>query len=270
MKKIKSGMGICLALILVLISFAGCADKKFTYSDGIDQKGFYKNVKALDFVELGDYLNMDIPKDVYFISDEAIQSQINAISANFITDNQTAEKSIPELTDEFVVKNLFPTYGYRTVEDMKAAIRSSMQSSALFDYIRKYLVENMTVKSMPASLVKYQENSLLKTYQDAADFYKMNLADYLRVYVRTSSTERLLEKNRDYINDNAKFSLIMQAIAEKQAISITDNDVAAYFKKHLETEDYEEAKDVYGLPYLRYITLQQFVMDYLVDSAVMA
>jgi hypothetical protein len=63
---------------------------------------------------------------------------------------------------------------------------------------------------------------------------------------------------------------VIQAIAEDAKISVTDDDVTAYFKKHLETEDYAEYVDSYGLPYLRYITLQQSVMDYLVENAALA
>lgn len=53
--KIKHRLELFLIVTLVFASFAGCAEKKFSYSDGIDKNGFYENTRALDFVELGDY-----------------------------------------------------------------------------------------------------------------------------------------------------------------------------------------------------------------------
>ena len=263
--KVKSLLGICIAVLLIPTSITGCAEKKFSYSDGIDKNGFYEKINALDYVEVGDYKGISIPKEAYVASDEAIQKQIQAIMANFMKDGVT-----PELTDEFVAEYLFLDYGYRTIGDMKAGIRSSIESSALFDYMRKYLVENIPVTSVPDSLVEYQKNTLIKAYQDSADFYKMELDDFIRVYVRVSSIERLIEKNLEDINNNAKFSLVIQGIAEDAGISATDDVVNAYVKKHLEEQNYTEYVDTYGLPYLRYITLQQAVMDYLVDHADLA
>ncbi len=260
--KIKSKMALFLIVLLVLLAFGGCTEKEFGYSDGLDKNGFYEKIRALDYVDLGDYTELSVPKEAYKVSDETLQAQIDAILANFRTEDLT-----PEFTDEFVARYLWPTYGFRTTDEMKEAIRSSIEGEALFDYMREHLIENMSIKSVPDSLIEYQKKSLIKTYQDSADFYKMELNDFLRVYVRVSSVERLIEKNLDMINDNAKFSLVIQAIAEDAEISVMDDDVTAYFEKHLESEDYEEYVDTYGIPYLKYITLQQAVMDYLVKNS---
>ena len=97
----------------------------------------------------------------------------------------------------------------------------------------------------------------------------MELENFVKVYVNVSSVEILIQKAREGNIENAKFSLIIQAIAEDAGITVNDGDVAAYFKKYVETEDYKEYERSYGIPYTRFITLQQFVMDELLRDAIL-
>lgn len=266
MKKHLTRLTLFLAALITLGVVAGCAgeDKAFTYSDSIDSNGFYEGVTALDHVTLPAYEGLVIPKERYAVSEEVIQKQIDAIMANFIS-----EDGVPELTDEFVGENLFPSFGYRSVVEMRAALQSNEQSARLFEYVKAYIVSNAAVVKVPESLLEYQRNTLLQSYQDAADFYGMKLEDFLRVYVRIGSVERLFEQSLPELNANATFALVIQAIAEDAGISVTDDDVAAYFEKHMQGEDYTGYAESHGLPYLRYITLQQTVVDHLINSAVL-
>ena len=52
---------------------------EFLYSDAIDDNGFWKGVKALDYVELFDYKSISIPGDVYEVTEDAIQYEIDNI-----------------------------------------------------------------------------------------------------------------------------------------------------------------------------------------------
>jgi len=359
MKKMKSISGLFLAIGLAIMAFNGCAEKddSFTYSSGIDHNGFYKGIRALDYVELPDYESLSIPEEIYEVSEEAVQLQTDTILAGYaieikrtdravadgdkvnfdyvgtvdgvefergsigsseeaassealelldefykqmigrtpgesfdlvmtfsddhennelkgrdviytITINYISENSIPELTDEFVAEILQPSFGYSTVEEMKAAIRISLQGDSLFEHIRKYLIDSTSVTAVPDKLIEYQENALIERYQESADYYGMELDDFLKVYVRVSSVDILLEKNRGTNEENARFSLVIQAIAEDAGIAVSEDDVASYFKKHRGMEDYAEYEADYGLPYLKFITLQQAVMDHIVDNAV--
>lgn len=266
MKRYPTRSYLFLILTAVLMVAVGCAPQEevFTYSDGIDNTGFYNGVTALDHVTLPTYEGVVIPKERYAVSEEALQRQIDAIMANFLS-----EKGTPELTDEFVRENLFPSYGFRSVAEMEAALITNEQSARLYEYLKEYMVEKTVVATIPDSLLEYQKSTLIQSYQDAADFYEMKLEDFLRVYVRIGSVERLLEQSHDELNATATFSLVIQAIAEDAGITVTDEDVAAYFEKHMQGEDYTEYIESHGLPYLRYITLQQKVVDFLVNSAVL-
>lgn len=83
------------------------------------------------------------------------------------------------------------------------------------------------------------------------------------------STESLL---LDYVEDNKKQAdsgLIMQAIAEEIDISVSTEDVAAYFLEYMETDDYSSYESRYGLPFLKQVVLYQAVTEYIAENAIL-
>jgi trigger factor len=364
---------LSLILIIVLSTLAGCgtADTKeavdttssdsitdFTYSDGLDDNGFWEGITALDYVELCDYKNISIPSDIHEITDEAIQTKIDTILADYTSDehvtdravadgdtvnidyvgsidgiefdggstggtgtdvtigvtnyiddfleqlightpgesfnievtfpedygvenlngkdavfsitiNYIVEKILPDLTDEFVLNNLSSEYGWSTVTEMEAGVKSDLQSSAIVSYIQEYIVDNTNIISLPEALLKYQENSMLSYYQNYADDYGMELEEFLSSYVGVATIDELLQANNANMTEAANFCLIIQAISEDADISVSDEDVAAYFKNYVGLDDYSKYEENYGMPYLKLVTLHQAVMDYLEDNAVL-
>jgi len=363
MKKLKIILIPVLAVALALAVCAGCSgSKEFIYSSGIDNNGFWKGIKALDYVELCEYTGISIPEDVYEITDESVQTEVDNILYNYATEKQITDRSIadgdtvnidytgsidgvefeggstdgfgaevtigtteyiddfleqlightpgesfnievtfpenygneeldgkdavfaitvnyivemitPELTDDFVSENLSSYYSWNTVAEMEEDIMSNLQSSAmLYDvpyYLQEYIVENTTITSLPESLLEYQEKSLIYYYEDYADYYEMDLDEFLSTYAGVSNTDELLEANLDDNTETARFYLIFQAIAEDAGITVTDDDVAAYFIEYVGVEDYSEYEESYGMPYLKLTVLHQSVMDYIIDKAIM-
>jgi trigger factor len=387
MKKIKTKLSLILIVALILTVFIGCSDSKksadtsespettsgtssegdskdasgnfseFNYSDGIDENGFWKDVKALDNVELCIYEGISIPNDIQDISDQEIQLNINDIlayfaSVNHITDravkdgdtvnidyvgsidgvefemgstnglgtdvtigvtkyindfleqlightpgetfnvevtfpndygreelngkdavfsvtiNHIVETIVPELTDDFVKENLSQEYGWNTVKEMKDEIESDLRSSAIYYYVQQYIVENSTVKSIPDSILKYQQNSMIQYYKNYADAYGIDFNEFLSASMGVSNTDELIEMFHDDNEKAAAFYLVTQAIAEDSGISVTNDDVAAYFKE-MGMDDTSELQKTYGMPYLKLITLNQKVMDYIEDKVIM-
>ena len=82
MKKHTTPLSLIIIIMTALLTFAGCGtadtteaiDADFTYSSGIDDNGLWKNVTALDYVELCDYENIFIPRDIHETTDEAVSS----------------------------------------------------------------------------------------------------------------------------------------------------------------------------------------------------
>ena len=186
------------------------------------------------------------------------------VTINFITETVT-----PELTDEFVSKNLTASYEWSTVEEMRSEIEEQLKKDSINNYIQTYIVENSRVTSTPESIISYQEKSMLAYYQDYANMYGMSLDDFLINYMGVESTDKLVEYYSEENLKRAEYSLILQAIAEDLRISISTDDVAAYFVKFMKTDDYSSYEANFGLPYLKQVVLFQTVLDYIADNAIM-
>jgi len=379
--KLKKTLSLLLIFVFSIGVFIGCSsDKNKTpesspivtpdpsdnlstdkpnYSDGIDENGFWANIKASDYVQLAKYTEILIPSDIHSISDEALKNEIDSILALYSTTEQITDRAIkdgdtvnidytgtidgvefeggstnglgtevtigvtnyiddfleqlightpgesfnvevtfpedygveelngkdavfavtlnyivesvtPSLSDEFVAENLSAYYGWNTVSDMETSIREDMKISSVSNYIRNYLVDNAIIKSLPEKLIKHQEQLLLLYFQSSALSYNMEFNEFLNNVLGFTDTDELLQFYADSNRRNAEFSLIMQAIAEDANITISNNDVAEYFKYYQGTDDYSTYKEIYGMPYIKQVVLNQAVMDYLIKNAVLA
>lgn len=363
MKKHTELLSLILIIVLALLTFAGCStadttETNFSYSDGIDDNGFWENITAFDYVELCDYEHISIPSDIHEITDDTVQTEIDTILADYASDKQVTDRSVadsdtinidyvgsidsvefdggstegagtdvtigvtsyiddfleqlightpgesfdievtfpedygnenlngrdavfaitinyivetvlPELTDEFVLNNLSSNSGWSTVTEMETGIKNDLQSLATANYIQEYIVENTNIISLPEPLLEYQENSMLQYYRDYASYYEIELEEFLSAYVGVATIDELLEVNSANMIEAANSCLIIQAIAEDAGISVKDEDIATYFKDHAGLDDYSEYEENFGMPYLKFITLNQAVIDYLEDNAVL-
>ena len=327
----------------------------FSPSDGIDENGFWKDIKALDLVELFDYKSMSIPNDIHQVSDVALQSTINQLllefssepvqvkdravadgdmvnisyvgsvdgivfeggstgdegadviagSANYIDDfltqiigympgetvnvevtfpevysqnpdlqnknavfvttiNYIEETVQPELTDEFVEKNLSAEYGWKTVDELKDGMRDDLKRTALEGYVWEYLSTSVKVSSMPDKLTDYFEKSMLNYYQSYAELYEMKLDEFLISYVGVSNKDELIANNKEENHRQAVYCLVCQAIAENAGISVNEEDLIKYFGS-----DYVLTEEEYGLPFLKQYALDLKIIDYIIENAVL-
>ena len=186
-----------------------------------------------------------------------------------VTINYITETVAPELTDAFVSENFSSSYGWTTVEEMRAKIREDLKKNAIYNYIQNYIVENSTVSSTPESIISYQEKSLVAYYQDYADMYGLSLEDFLKTFMGIESADQLVASNSEQNLLQANYFLIMQAIAEDLKITVSTDDVSAYFVKYMNTDDYSSYETNFGLPYLKQAVLLQTVLDYIADNAIL-
>ena len=177
------------------------------------------------------------------------------------------EEIMPEVTDDFVNENLSSTYGWTTVEEMRAGIAENLVESQRGSYISDYIFENSQVSEVPESVVTFVENTLSNNYISMANQYGMKLEDFLS-YMGADSLETMLEQNHDAIVQQAEQMMILQAVSEKAAIEVTKEDVMSV--AGLTEETYNQVLEVYGEPYMYMSTRTSLASSYLLDNAVEA
>lgn len=331
----------------------------FDYSKGLDEKGFWTGVTAVDHVTLPDYKNISIPAETHTVTDEQVQSEIdyllsqlsstveikdraivdgdrvnidyvgsvdgtpfdggstngtgtevtigetqyiddflaqlighkpgeafeiqvsfpedygqenlNGKEATFaITLNYIIETVTPELTDALVEENYFEAKGFKTVAELKTDIHDNLQNNAITSFVQQFVVENSTVSEVPKTMLAYQEESMLAFYEGIAASNGATFEQIIQMYEGVATKEELVAKNSEYNTTAATFNLTVQAIAEKENFTVTEADLAAYFKKETGSEDYSTYVEQYGKPYILQVVMIQKVMDLLQENAILA
>jgi len=342
-------------------------DIMFSYSEGIDDNGFWEGVKAIDYIENFDYKALTIPADVHKISDDYLQTQIDTLMAGYITrieimDRKVADGDIvnidyegkvdgvvfeggstmsvgvdviigptneaedeestlsflddflgqligkmpgdtidievtfpddyyeeslsgknavftttinyiverEELTDDFVEEHLSSSDGWTTIEEMENGLRTGIQKDFIQQYIQQLLASEVSVKSIPDSLMKYQEEVLLNGYRDLAAYNGLGLEEYIQEYEGFSSVEECIADAHDDLLESATYCLAVQAVAEDMGISVNDEDLEWYSEEYLWSSDISVQAEYYGLPYVKQMVLSQKVIDYITENAILS
>ena len=96
MNKTRKFLYFFLITAILAVCFTGCGkgngntaateppeDTTFSYSKGIEDNGYLKGIRALDYVELFDYKAFSIPNDIHNISDETLQTEIDGLLSDY-------------------------------------------------------------------------------------------------------------------------------------------------------------------------------------------
>lgn len=145
--------------------------------------------------------------------------------------------TLPELTDEFVKKNL---EGYNTAEEYKAGVKKNLEES-LAEYIQtqkedaawKLVVADAKVNSYP-------DKELKKVIEDVKEYREYNYQYYYGVTVE-QYLQQTGETKEDYdksVEEEAKEVLanrmIMESIAKKENITVSEKDFEAKVDEYME------------------------------------
>jgi len=66
----------------------------FFHSDGLDENGFWAGITALNYVDIFNYAGIRIPREVHYISDDALQAEIDSIMAFFPGGTQVFDRAV--------------------------------------------------------------------------------------------------------------------------------------------------------------------------------
>lgn len=67
------------------------AEETYDYSAGLDANGYFEGVKALDYVKLGDYSKIELPRSTVEPSDDDVQAEIDSMLSSYSTTEQITD-----------------------------------------------------------------------------------------------------------------------------------------------------------------------------------
>ena len=165
-------------------------------------------------------------------------------------------KSVPKLTDKFVKEKLSDRYGYTTVKEMKKTIRDEIFKTNKTDYIWNHMIEKSKFKEIPDELINDRVDVLVNGLKAQLKASNYTLKDYLSAYGIEDETT-LRDQYKSSCESTVKVFLIADAIAADKKISVTDEDVKAYFNGE-DTAQYEKQ---YSKAYINRIVLNNLVIQ---------
>ena len=86
------------AALLAGVQLVACGTPKssgeFDYSDGLDDNGYFKGVKAADIVTLPDYMGLEYDASLLIASEDEVQSQLDGVLENYSTYERIMDRAV--------------------------------------------------------------------------------------------------------------------------------------------------------------------------------
>ncbi|MDO5155171.1 MAG: hypothetical protein Q4D51_04320 [Eubacteriales bacterium] len=147
-----------------------------------------------------------------------------------------SQENLPELTDAFVKENT----DYDSLDAYKDAIREELTASKTEEYkssaiaeVMDYMVQNSTFNGYPDELYKQCEEAFNAQNEQYAAMYGMELSDFMELM---GMDEKAQKEN---IEENVKYELVIGAIAIKEGIDCTEEEIQAFVKENYQEYGYE-------------------------------
>lgn len=220
-------------------------------------------------VAIGDTvdLNLTFPEN-YFSADLAGKEVVFTVTVNEV-------QRMPEVTDDLI--NTITEGEYTDVESYKAYIRSyleedkeSQRDSIIKSELLTQIANTCEITSYPEEMVNYGVSQMEAAYKEYAESYEMEYEDFLTMYFGMT-LEEFQEEALLAVQQNLQQELYLKAIAEAEGIEITEDEYAAGCEEYAALyglESGEELVKTYGEGVVRISILQEKVLDYLVENAV--
>lgn len=179
-----------------------------------------------------------------------------------ITINEIYESTIPELTDEFVAEN-FSEYYDSAAAVMEAAYDQVLDSQIVY-YIWPIILENTYIEEIPTEYSDYYYATYENEILAALSSYGITAEEYLADYGITTIAELYDMEESSHI-ETMQNTILNQAIAETEGITVTDDDITTYFRSYYGVTDWSSYAELYGENYIKSIVLNDVVTRYVVD-----
>lgn len=196
--------------------------------------------------------------------------ELNGKDATFtVTINYISETSLPNVSDEWVASTMGTTYGWQSVDDMRAGISDTLFKNNLTTYVQNYLLNNAEISEIPQEMIDAQTKFFVAHYRGMASSYGMDFSSMLQMLGATDEDD-LVAKSESTIQSLARQFLVFQAAADDAGLSVSDEEARAYLTSALGATTDEAVNNYlaqYGMEYAKMNALVQKVSDLLVSGA---
>lgn len=265
----------------VNIDFAGKVDKKeFDGGTASDQtitlgssgyiSGFDDGVAGMKPGEKKD-LKLKFPDD-YHVEELKGKDVVFSVTLNYIE-----EKVVPELTEEYVTSNT----EQKTLEEYRENIRQNLSQEKK----EKATEKAYTQVAEKSEVIKYPE-TLVNQYTEQMDFYQRNMAPSQYGYEDFNqllkegyrmTEEQYKQKLEEVAKSDTKTRLITEAIAAREGITVTDEEIKDQISSMLTQPGQDEAalrknfEETYGTTmtleeYFRLMIITNKAIDFISDN----
>lgn len=194
-------------------------------------------------------VNVTFPED-YSDSTDADGNTVvlagkDAVFTTTINYIQGDELIYPEMDDAFVAENLQATYGWTTAAEAEEGIATAIRNSKKYNYMLDYLAENAQITEVPEAIANNMREAQLASVNNQAASYGVSV-DTLMMLSGYGSEDEYLAMLEEQLPEAAKFSLIRQAIAEQEGMTVTEEEL-----QEMLGNNYQTYVDTYGLNYIK-------------------
>ena len=193
-----------------------------------------------DYIRLGQYKGLKVEKAIYEVSEEEMQDELDMLVNAYAKEDGT----VPELTDDFIRE--ISGGSISDLDAYKEALKEQMKSEYDEFYELQYYEDlwNMAVDNAEVIRDFSEEYLRKKTERSviAAQKYARSLDMTFSDFVDQKMGLTVEEFNKqaiDYAKVAAKESMVLQAIAKAENISISDEDIEKAIKEYVEIGAFE-------------------------------
>lgn len=182
-----------------------------------------------------------------------------------VTINKISEVNVPEYNDEFVAK----VTDYSTTEEYEDYIRGDLMVSAQEESISAsgeealaLAVENATLDGYPQELYDFYYDETVAGYEFYASLMGMEYEDFIEQMGEDSIEDATIAQVNEF--------LVVQAIAEKEGLTITEDNYKEEAKDLMEENEYESLEEFeadYGKVSIITQLLRGKIVNFLYDNA---
>ena len=189
-----------------------------------------------------------------------------------VTVNAVKEDKVPELTDAFVAEK-YPEY--TTVAEYTEALREAMNEESYYEQVTEQLMGSSEVEKYNEEEVAERKELLIAEYKSYAEYYGsyygLDTETAIMYFLGFESMEAFEEEMGNYAYEVEKNSMIINEIAAKENIEVTDADYDEKVGEMAEYYGYEDVaafEEANGKDLIMDSILSEKVVDFIIENAV--